>query len=44
MIIKTFCTKNYLKIPVTKDNKSNTECGIISPTKAFTWDHIYCLA
>ena len=24
-------------------NKSNTECGIIRPTKAFTWDHIYYL-
>ena len=22
-------------------NKSNTECGIIRPTNAFTWDHIH---
>ena len=24
-------------------NKSNTECGIIRPTNAFTWDHIHYL-
>ena len=24
-------------------NKSNTECGIIRPTNAFTWDHIQYL-
>ena len=25
------------------NNKSNTECGIIRPTNAFTWDHIHYL-
>ena len=24
-------------------NKSNTDCGIIRPTNAFTWDHIHNL-
>ena len=24
-------------------NKSNTECGIIRPTNALTWDHIHYL-
>ena len=30
-------------ISTNKLNKSNTECGIVRPTNAFTWDHIHYL-
>ena len=38
--------KNRGSTPIltkTSTKKSNTECGIIRPTKVFTWDHIHYL-
>ena len=40
---KSYCPICSLAYASHYDNKSDTECSIIRPTNAFTWDHIQYL-